>query len=54
MEESTGVLASLKDTGLFAQIFINGGAIAWLGEIDPAPDAMHVVERTGNKEYRLI
>jgi hypothetical protein len=40
-EELTGVLAPLKDPGFFEQVFIDQGAIAWPGEIDLAPDAMH-------------
>lgn len=40
-EELTGVLAPLNDPGFFEQVFIDRGAIAWPGEIDLAPDAMH-------------
>jgi len=40
-EELTGVLEPLNDIGFFAQVFIDRGAIAWPGEIDLAPDAMH-------------
>jgi hypothetical protein len=40
-EELTGVLAPLKDIDFFAQVFIDSGAVAWPGEIDLAPDAMH-------------
>ena len=40
-EEFTGVLAPLNDPGFFEQVFIDQGAIAWPGEIDLAPDAMH-------------
>ena len=40
-EELTGVLAPLKDPAFFEQVFIDQGAIAWPGEIDLAPDAMH-------------
>ena len=40
-EELTGVLAPLNDPGFFEQVFMDGGAIAWPGEIDLAPDAMH-------------
>jgi hypothetical protein len=39
--ELTGVLTPLKDPGFFEQVFIDEGAIAWPGEIDLAPDAMH-------------
>jgi hypothetical protein len=46
MDELTGVLAPLKDLNFFKQVFIDQGAIAWPGEIDLAPDAMHAdVER---------
>jgi hypothetical protein len=41
LEELTGVLAPLKDLNFFRQVFIDQGAIAWPGEIDLAPDAMH-------------
>jgi len=40
-EELTGVLAPLSETGFFEQVFIDRGAVAWPGEIDLAPDAMH-------------
>ena len=40
-EELTGVLEPLNDPGFFEQVFIDRGAIAWPGEIDLAPDAMH-------------
>jgi hypothetical protein len=40
-EELTGVLAPLKDRGFFERVFIDRGAIAWPGEVDLAPDAMH-------------
>jgi hypothetical protein len=40
-EELTGALAPLNDPRFFDQVFIDQGAIAWPGEIDLAPDAMH-------------
>ena len=40
-DELTGVLAPLKDPLFFARVYIDGGAVAWPGEIDLAPDAMH-------------
>ena len=40
-EELTGVLAPLRDTEFFRQVFIDRGAVAWPGEIDLAPDAMY-------------
>jgi len=40
-EDLTGVLAPLLDAQFFEQVFIDHGAVAWPGEIDLAPDAMH-------------
>ncbi len=40
-EQLTGALAPLQDQHLFEQVFIDSGAVAWPGEIDLAPDAMH-------------
>ena len=40
-EELTGALAPLLDAQFFEQVFISDGAVAWLGEIDLAPDAMY-------------
>jgi hypothetical protein len=40
-KELTGVLAPPNDPSLFEQVFIDQGAIAWPGEIDLAPDAIH-------------
>ena len=36
-----GVFASLADPTLFAQVMLDYGAVAWPGELDLAPDAMH-------------
>lgn len=36
-----GVFASLADSALFAQVFVEHGAVTWPGEIDLAPDAMY-------------
>lgn len=36
-----GVFARLADSSLFAQVFVEHGAVMWPGEIDLAPDAMH-------------
>lgn len=36
-----GVFAVLADPALFAQVFIEHGAVTWPGEIDLASDAMH-------------
>lgn len=36
-----GVFARLADPSLFAQVTLDYGAVAWPGEFDLAPDAMH-------------
>ena len=36
-----GVFAALADAALFAQVYLEYGAVTWPGEIDLAPDAMH-------------
>ncbi len=36
-----GMFAALRDEALFAQVFLDLGAVAWPGELDLAPDAMH-------------
>jgi len=36
-----GVFAVLADPARFAEVFVDYGVVAWPGEIDPAPDAMH-------------
>jgi hypothetical protein len=36
-----GVFAPLADPALFAQVGLEYGAVAWPGELDLAPDAMH-------------
>ncbi len=36
-----GVFAALADPTLFAQVALDCGAVAWPGEVDLAPDAMH-------------
>ena len=38
-----GVFAALADPFLFAQVRLDCGAVAWPGELDLAPDAMHDV-----------
>ena len=40
-EQMTGALAPLRDVSFFEQVFVDHGAVAWPGEIDLAPDAMH-------------
>ena len=37
----SGVFASLADPSVFAQVFVEHGAVTWPGEIDLAPDAMY-------------
>jgi len=36
-----GVFAALADPSRFAQVKLEFGAVAWPGELDLAPDAMH-------------
>ena len=36
-----GVFAQLADEALFDQVFVEGGAVTWPGELDLAPDAMY-------------
>ena len=40
-----GVFAALADPSLFAQVRLDYGAVAWPGELDLAPDAMHAAIR---------
>jgi len=40
-EELTGALEPLRDPRFFDRVFIDQGAVAWPGDIDLAPDAMH-------------
>ncbi len=40
-QELTGVLAPLTDVEFFGRVFVDQGAVAWQGDIDLAPDAMH-------------
>jgi len=42
-----GVFASLADPALFAQAYIEYGAVTWPGEIDLAPDAMYAEIKKG-------
>ena len=37
----TGIFDRLRDPALFAQVYVDHGAVAWPGDIDLAPDAMH-------------
>ena len=36
-----GVFAALADEAVFAQAFVEHGAVTWPGELDLAPDAMY-------------
>jgi hypothetical protein len=36
-----GVFNKLRDPSLFAQVYLDYGAVTWPGEIDLAPDAMY-------------
>ena len=38
---AAGVFSKLADQALFAQVFVEHGAVTWPGELDLAPDAMH-------------
>jgi len=38
---SAGIFAALRDPALFAQVYVEYGAVMWPGEIDLAPDAMY-------------
>jgi hypothetical protein len=40
-EELTGALAPLRDVQFFNRVYVDLGAVAWPGDIDLAPDAMH-------------
>jgi len=43
-----GVFARLADSSLFAQVFVEHGAVTWPGELDLAPDAMYAeIKKTG-------
>lgn len=39
--EQAGVFSKLRDPEVFAQVYLEYGAVAWPGEIDLAPDAMY-------------
>ena len=52
-EQLTGVLAALREQRFFEQVFIDQGAVAWPGDIDLAPDAMHAEVSGKQKEAEL-
>lgn len=37
----TGVFQALRDSNVFEQAHVDGGAVVWPGELDLAPDAMY-------------
>ena len=41
ISDNAGIFAQLRDPGLFAQAYVEYGAVVWPGEIDLAPDAMY-------------
>ena len=41
MSDGAGIFIQLRDPALFAQAYVEHGAIVWPGEIDLAPDAMY-------------
>jgi Protein of unknown function (DUF2442) len=45
-------IASLLDERFIEQVFIDGGAVAWPGEIDMAPDAMYEQVATERRRFR--
>jgi hypothetical protein len=52
-EQLTGALEPLRDERFFEQVFIDGGAVAWPGEIDLAPDAMYAEVSRKQKQAEL-
>ncbi len=47
--DDAGVFTALRNAGLFAQVFVDYGAVTWPGEIDLAPDAMYdAIKATGS------
>ena len=49
---SAGVFACLRDRALFEQVHVAFGAVAWPGDLDIAPDAMHAAIARGG-EWKL-
>lgn len=52
-EQLTGALEPLRDERFFEQVFVDGGAVAWPGEIDLAPDAMYAEVSRKQKETEV-
>lgn len=42
----TGVFSTLQNPIIFEQVHIEGGAVAWPGDLDLAPDAMYRAIKT--------
>jgi hypothetical protein len=53
-EDLTGVLVPLLDEQFFKQVFIDQGAVAWPGEIELAPDAMHAQVAVRQQETQKV
>ncbi len=49
-----GVFASLADSALFDQVFVEHGAVTWPGEIDLAPDAMYAELKKGVQVWNVL
>jgi hypothetical protein len=47
LSEGAGVFEQLRDPEVFAQAFVDDGAVAWPNGLDLAPDAMYDVIRDG-------
>jgi len=47
--ERAGVFAGLRDPAVFAQASVELGTVTWPGEIDLAPDAMHIEIKKNGK-----
>ena len=41
MSDNAGIFVQLRDPVLFAQAYVEYGAVGWPGEVDLAPDAMY-------------
>jgi hypothetical protein len=45
---AAGVFGALQDPSLFSQVRLELGAVAWPGDLDLAPDAMHAaIQKNG-------